>query len=116
MSAIAALYPSMRLAEICRLCRGNPTKVCDRYRCVLCKRTSKEYKEAGLEREVEEFNYLKQTWLKVKMYKQITTGIRKLDLAIQLLFGIPHTDGWRDYKRVKAKEDKFICLRMVGDH
>jgi hypothetical protein len=113
---IATLYPSMRLAEVCRLCKGNPIKNCDRYRFQNCKKNAKDYKDANLETEVAEMDYLHQTWLKVRAFKQITTGIRKLDFAIQSLFGVPHTENWRNYKlATKLQESKFINLRMVGD-
>lgn len=111
---IAALYPGMRLAEVCRLCRGNPVKNAARYRCQLCKRNAKDYKDANLEREVIEMEYLHQTWLKCRAFKQITTGIRKLDFALQSLFGVPHTQNWRNYKMVKPKNDSpFVILRTV---
>lgn len=109
-----ALYPSLRMGEVCRLCRGNAYVVIGRYRCQLCKKSNDDYKAADLEREVTEFKWLHDTWLTVKKYNQITTGIKKLDNVLELLFGKPHDRYWRDYKRQPVKNDSpFVVLRTV---
>lgn len=111
---LAQYYPAFRMSEICRTCRGNSDKALGFFRCKVCKLSKKDYEKHDLVREREEFEYLHQTWLKVKGYKQITTGITKLDFLLTMLFGVPHTEGWRDYSRLKPKgTTKFVLLRTV---
>lgn len=113
-SMLAKLYPSLRLDEVCRVCCGkyNP----EQPRCKACKMTPADYKKKGLEREIEEYAYLKRTWAKVRQYAQITTGIAKLDWAIELLCGKPHNFNWRNYKKIPAVvTDKGIVLRLANE-
>lgn len=90
-------YPSLRLHLICKLCRGDAARVLGKNKCGLCKKTKKDYQDANLEREVEEFKFLRETWLKAQQFQQNTTGTSKLDLVITLLWGPPHSGRWRDY-------------------
>lgn len=92
----------------------------DRHRCGACKQTDAYYTKE-LPREVEEFEWLRISWLKVKKFAQISTGIKKLDFVLTMTFGIPHTKGWRDYSKLtpgqKAAfcDDMNIVLRLVGE-
>ncbi len=45
----------------------------------------------------------------------ITTGIAKLDFLLQMLFGIPHREDWRNYAKAKMKVEmsRFVILRTV---
>lgn len=108
-------YPAYRMGEICRLCRGNADKALGKYRCGACKQSKKDYENRGLVIEREEYEYLHATWLKVRAYKQITTGIAKLDFLIEMLFGKPHNENWRNYAKtsVKVEMSKFVILRVA---
>ncbi len=108
-------YPAYRMHLICRLCRGNADKSLGYFRCKACKMSKKDYEEQDLTTERAEFEYLKATWEKVKAFKQITTGIAKLDFLLQILFGVPHTENWRNYKltKVKVEMSPFVILRTV---
>lgn len=115
-SILQQYYPCYRMGEICRLCRGNADKALGKFRCGACKQSKKDYETRGLQAEREEFEYLYATWLKVKGYKQITTGIAKLDFLLEMLFGKPHTSDWRSYAKTKVKVEmsKFVILRTVN--
>ncbi len=108
-------YPAYRMHEICRLCRGNADKTLGYFRCKACKQSKKDYETKGLQYEREEFEYLHLTWLKCKGYKQITTGIAKLDFLLEMLFGKPHDRDWRNYSKTKVRVEmsKFVILRTV---
>jgi hypothetical protein len=109
-SLLKQCYSSMRMDEICRVCCGKPVT----YRCALCRKTRKDYKEADLLREVEEFEYLKETWNKCRIFKQLSTGIKRLDLVITHLFGAPHNCNWRNYDMAKnVNMDDFVVLRIA---
>lgn len=97
VSLLQQAYPSMRMHLICRLCRGNAKAVLDTNKCGLCRKTNKDYRDANLGHEVEEWKYLRMTWIKCQTYNQNTTGIAKLDLVITTLFGPPHSGMWRNY-------------------
>lgn len=114
-SLLSRAYGSMRMDEMCKHCLGNADKFLQRFRCPLCKKSVKDYKEAGLEGEAAEMQYLKATWQKCKVYKQVTTGIARLDLVLTVLWGPPHKDGWRDYKKTKREvvHSPYIVLRLV---
>lgn len=113
---LSTAYPLMQMDRICRLCRGNATKNRGQYRCGLCKMALADYKKAGMEAEVAEWDYLHTTWLKARSFQQVTTGIAKLDFIIEKLFGKPHKNNWRNYKLVRPKlESKFVVMRMVGE-
>ncbi len=101
-------YPSLKLRLVCRSCCGNSTE-----KCTVCKKSKAQYLKLGLDREIEEMIYLKATWTKAKIYKQISTGIKKLDFLITYLFGNPHDRYWRDYaKAANVNESNFIVLRI----
>lgn len=110
----------MQMYRMCRICRGRPSQVLDKYRCGACKQTSAFYTKE-LPNEVEEYDWLYSTWLKIKKYSQISTGIKKLDFVLTVIFGVPHQKGWRDYSKLTPKqkacfyEDMNIVLRLVGD-
>lgn len=108
-------YRGFRMDEVCRCCRGNAHVVLNKFRCSLCKKSHKDYVDAGLEAEVEEFKYLHLTWIKCKAYKQVTTGIKKLDLVLVLVFGQPNPD-FRQYHKTKQKihDSPYIILRTVA--
>ncbi len=110
-------YPTMRMHQICKLCRGDAARVLDKQRCGLCRKTHKDYKDANLEREIEEFKFLRETWLRCKKFTQNTTGTSKLDLVIHLLFGKPHDGIWRDYtldpKAGSYGIDSGVVIRSV---
>jgi len=112
---LKTMYPSMRMHEVCKLCRGTPQKVLQRFRCQLCRRCDQDYKDANLEREVHEWAYLRETWEKVRAFKQITTGIQKLDFVLESMFGKPHDRDWRNYSKVKkpVNTSPFVVLRLV---
>lgn len=116
VSILQQYYPAYRMQLICRVCHGNADKKLQRFRCKACKMSKKDYEEQGLQHEREEFEYLHATWLKVQAFKQITTGIAKLDFLLQMLFGIPHTSDWRNYAKtnVKVEMSKFVILRTVN--
>jgi hypothetical protein len=69
----------------------------------------------GLEGEAAEMQYLRMTWQKCKQFKQITTGIARLDLILTILWGPPHKDNWRDYSKTQRKVNLEPCivLRLV---
>lgn len=115
-SILQQYYPGFRMHEICRLCRGNADKMLGKFRCGACKKSKKDYEAAGLEGERSEFEYLHLTWLKVKNFKMVTTGIAKLDFLLQLLFGVPHKEDWRNYSKTKVKVEmsRFVILRTVN--
>jgi hypothetical protein len=94
---------------------GNADKWLQRFRCPLCKKSKQDYKDANLEQEVNEMEFLRETWLKCKNFKQITTGVARLDLVITILWGAPHTNNWRNYKatRQQVVHDSNIVLRLV---
>lgn len=98
LSVLARHYPSYRMDEVCRHCRGNAQQSIAKHRCGVCKKTHQDYKDANLEAEVAEWNYLHQTWLKVQRFKQMTTGIVSLDNVLERIFGKPHDRNWRNYK------------------
>jgi len=65
-------------------------------------------------REIVEMQYLRETWEKCRIFKQLSTGIKRLDAIITILFGNPHNSGWRDYsKAVGVNMDDFIVLRLA---
>lgn len=75
-----------------------------------------DYYKAGLEPEVKEYKYLHTTWLKCRGFKMVTTGVRKLDSIIELLFGKPHNENWRNYAKVPVREPSpYVILRTVGE-
>ena len=108
LSVLARHYPSYRMDEVCRHCRGNPKRSIDKYRCGVCGKTHQDYKDANLEHEVEEWNYLHQTWLKVKRFRQMTTGIASLDNVLERIFGKPHDGDWRNYKKWEELTEKKV--------
>ena len=113
-SLLALYYPGSKMHLICKACRGNSEYFLDRFRCPLCKKNLSDYKKAGLQTEAEEMRYLYQTWQKVKHYKQVTTGIKKLDALLELLFGKPHDRDWRNYAKKPVRETSpYVILRTV---
>lgn len=58
----------------------------------MCKRTQSDWNKAGYENEIAHIMYLRDTWFKCKVYKQLSTGIKDTDNAIIYLFGMPHND------------------------
>lgn len=113
-SILATYYRGLRMSEVCKTCRGSSEATLFRYRCPLCKKNRADYYKAGLEREVAEFRYLHDTWLKVKKFSQPTTGIKKLDSLIELLFGKPHDRYWRDYAKYPVRDaSPYVVLRTV---
>ena len=80
------------LDVICKVCLGKPNPYCK-----VCRRNRKFYEQYSA--EVDEMNYLYTTWQKCKIFKQVTTGVRKLDASITLLFGKPHNVDWRNYSK-----------------
>lgn len=111
VSPLKALYPSLKLDQVCRVCRGNSVVTMDKTRCGICKKNLTHYKKQGLETEVKEMKFLHDTWMKCKAYKQKTTNVGKLDLVITILFGKPHDSGWRSVEPTT----KSVVLRMIGD-
>lgn len=100
-------YPLLKMDIICKVCLGKPNPYCK-----VCRRNRKFYQDYAV--EVQEMNYLYTTWCKCKLFKQVTTGIRKLDALITLLFGKPHDENWRDYSKVQPRINT-TAMRMVGD-
>lgn len=113
-SILAMYYPGMKMSQICKSCRGSSEATLGRFRCPLCKKNRSDYKKAGLEREVIEFAYLHTTWLKLRKFQQPTTGIKKLDSLLELLFGKPHDRYWRDYAKYPVRDaSPFVILRTL---
>lgn len=114
-SPLARAYGSMRMDAVCRHCCGNSDRWLQKYRCPLCKKTKQDYKDANLEGEVNEMTFLRETWLKCRQYVQVTTGIKRLDCVLTILWGKPHDRNWRDYSKTNRKVvmDDFIVLRLV---
>ena len=114
-SLLSQAYGSMRLNEMCRLCIGNSRRWLDKHRCPLCRKTHQDYKDANLEREIEEMTFLRQTWIKCREFVQVTTGVKRLDLVITVLWGPPHNRNWRDYSKAHKPVvmDDHIILRLV---
>lgn len=110
----------MRMHLICRVCRGKPSRVLDKFRCGACKQNDAYYTKE-LPNELVEYDWLYSTWLKCKKYSQISTGIQKLDFVLTMTFGAPHGKGWRDYKQLTPGQKAAFCsdmnivLRLVGD-
>jgi len=116
IDALKRAYPGYKMNLMCRVCRGNADATFQKFRCPMCKLSKKDYEQRGLEAERTEMEYLYRTWAKCKSYSMISTGIKKLDFILTLLFGVPHTKGWRDYKKFKGKltEDNGVVLRTVA--
>ena len=114
-SPLSRAYGSMRMDAVCRHCCGNPDRWLQKFRCPLCKKSKQDYKDANLEAEVNEMTFLRETWLKCKTYVQVTTGIKRLDCILTILWGKPHDRHWRDYSKTNRKVvmDDFIVLRLV---
>lgn len=113
LSVLARHYPSFRMDEVCRHCRGNAKKNLQVLRCGVCKMTHQDYKDRNLEAEIEEWNYLHQTWLKCRLYKTVTTGVSTLDNVLERLFGKPHDRDWRNYEKEKAREIRLLRTARV---
>lgn len=112
---LAQYYRGFRMDSICRICRGNADRSKQKFRCTVCKKSKKDYEREGLEAEVEELHYLWLTWRKCQAYNQITTGIRKLDLVLELTFGKPNPN-FRQYHKTRQKihDSPWIILRTVN--
>lgn len=114
-SVLATFYPGSKMHLICKTCKGSSGQTMERFRCPLCKKNFADYKKAGLEHEAREMLYLWATYCKIKAYNQATTGIKKLDCLLELLFGHPKTTNWRDYKKRPIKETSpYVVLRTVN--
>lgn len=109
-SVLQMAYPSMRMNLVCKLCRGTTST-----KCPACRMARREYIKMGMEAELSEMEYLRDTWEKCRKYKQVSTGIKKLDLVLTLLWGNPHNDNWRVYSKAKftVNMENFIVLRLV---
>jgi hypothetical protein len=85
---------------VCRACRGTPKKFMNKPTCILCKSSHADWVRDGFEDECNEFIYLRETWEKVKRFKQDSTGIHGLDGCLVFLFGMPHSS----FGKVPAKK------------
>ena len=84
----------------------------DRFRCPLCKKNYADYKAAGLAREADEMLALWHKYQSVKSLNLATTGVKKLDCLLEVLFGHPRTTNWR---QVPVKHTSpFIVMRTVA--
>lgn len=99
--------------KICRCCRGQPKKVLERRKCPRCAKTDKDY--VGFEREIDYFNFLRETWEKCRKFYQISTGYKKMDYVLTLLFGRPHDRDWMNYAKATKpiNHDAAVVLRLV---
>lgn len=112
-SILARSYPSMNMDRVCKICRGNCERTMDRFRCPLCKMRGQDYKDAGLSDEVDLFRDLFLLWLEVKRRNKPTTGYKKLDNLLEVVFGKPHNNEWRNYARFPTNESPYVVLRTV---
>lgn len=96
MDYIYKRFPLLQMSKICKICYGRPVVHLRKSKCSFCKRSHSDYKKAGLEREVAQYEYLHNMWLKCKRFKQRTCGVNALDTIMVMLWGKPHTDGWQD--------------------
>lgn len=104
-STLSIAYPLLQMESICRSCRGNPAVTRGQPRCGICRKSAADYKKAGLENEVKEWHYLRVLWRKCQINNQVTTGIKRIDYLITVLFGPPHANGWRDYSKTQTVID-----------
>lgn len=111
-SVLETFYPGSKMHLVCKTCKGSSGETMGRFRCPLCKKNFADYKKAGLEYEAREMLYLWATYEKVKRFNQATTGIKKLDCVLELLFGHPRTKDWR--KRPVKHDSPYIILRTVN--
>ncbi len=108
----------VRITKICRVCRGNATKTLGKGKCGVCKKKFLDYVAEGLRPEVEQLEYLRLTWQKCRTFRQVSTGYKKLDVFINLLFGQPHTNGeWMNYDLIPGKVvmNDFIIIRTIDE-
>lgn len=92
-------FPLLQLNSICLVCYGTPQTHLGKGYCRLCGKTKSQYLKDGLHREVGQFEYLHNLWLKCKRFKQRTCGVHRLDTIIVMLWGRPHDQGWQDSYR-----------------
>lgn len=117
MSLLRRAYPWHNMDILCRSCFGNPKKFQQRNICIVCKCSRADYVKADMEHECNEMLYLRETWDKVRAYRQPSTGVNIVDDLIILLFGIPYPDFWkrkrecRDLEAYK-KTNEFLLKKL----
>ena len=105
MSLLQRAYPLYNLHNICRYCKGNPKVFQKKPKCAVCKLSRMDYVRRKMENECNEIIYLYQTWLKVRNFRQASTGVKIVDDVIIYLFGIPYPDFF---------EHKRKCREIAG--
>lgn len=118
MNLLKRAYPfRLEMNAICRACFGNPKRFQKRGVCIVCKMSRADYVKAKYEHEINEMLYLRDTWEKVRNFRQASTGISMLDDVIIFLFGLPYSDFWqrkrecRDLEAYK-KTNEFLLKKL----
>lgn len=97
----------MVLYEFCKICHG-----IQKVKCLFCGLTITHYRKIS-EVQVNHYLYLRGTWLKLKRFKMLTTGVFSLDEQLHRMWGywrgIGAAESYaRDVMRGKPYPEIFI--------